>query len=96
MNRNHLVRLAGAFVVAGLASLGVAPAAFAMIPLPPGGLVGTPVPPPAAVGMPGWQIALIAIAAALCAAVVAVLADRALARRRKAPTAPAKAPVQAR
>ena len=34
-------------------------------------------------GMPGWQIALIAIGAALLAATVAVLADRARAARRK-------------
>jgi hypothetical protein len=35
-------------------------------------------------GMPGWQITLIAVAAALLAATVAVLADRARAGRRKA------------
>jgi hypothetical protein len=34
-------------------------------------------------GMPGWQIALIAIGAALLAATVAVLADRARAAHRK-------------
>ena len=34
-------------------------------------------------GMPGWQIALIAVAAALLAAALAVLADRALAARRR-------------
>jgi hypothetical protein len=34
-------------------------------------------------GMPGWQIALIAAAAALVAATVAVLADRAWAARRR-------------
>ena len=33
-------------------------------------------------GMPGWQIALIAIGAALLAATAAVLADRAWATRR--------------
>jgi hypothetical protein len=37
-------------------------------------------------GMPGWQIALIAVAAALAAAAVAVLLDRAYAARRHAPT----------
>jgi hypothetical protein len=37
-------------------------------------------------GMPGWQIALIAAGAALLAAAVAVLADRALAVRRRAVT----------
>jgi hypothetical protein len=39
-------------------------------------------------GMPGWQIALIALGAALAAATVAVLADRAWTARRK-PTAAA-------
>jgi hypothetical protein len=39
-------------------------------------------------GMPGWQITLIAVAAALLAATVAVLADRARASR-KATTAAA-------
>jgi hypothetical protein len=34
-------------------------------------------------GMPGWQIALIAIGAALLAAIAAVLADRARAARRR-------------
>ena len=52
-------------------------------------------PPPAEVhtvvvgGMPGWQIALIAVVAALLAATVAVLADRARSARRKAITAAA-------
>jgi len=41
-------------------------------------------------GMPGWQIALIAVAAALAAAALAVLADRAWAGRRKAITAAAR------
>ena len=40
-------------------------------------------------GMPGWQITLIAVAAALLAATVAVLADRARAGRRKAAVAAA-------
>jgi hypothetical protein len=40
-------------------------------------------------GMPGWQIALIAAAAALIAATVAVLADRARTARRKSATAAA-------
>jgi len=39
-------------------------------------------------GMPGWQIALIAIGAALVAAVVAVLAYRAWTTRRHPVTAP--------
>jgi hypothetical protein len=40
-------------------------------------------------GMPGWQITLIAVAAALLAATVAVLADRARASRQQAATAAA-------
>jgi len=58
------------------------------------GIPGLRVPPPgppSAVqvhtvvvgGMPGWQIALIAIGAALLAAIAAVLADRARAARRR-------------
>jgi hypothetical protein len=38
-------------------------------------------------GMPGWQIALIALGAALLAAIVAVFLDRARATRRNAVTA---------
>jgi len=82
-----------------LASAAAVPAAFAgtnPIPDPPGYIgdpyIGThPVAPvPAAIvhvistgGMPGWQITLIAIGAALLAATVAVLLDRAWAARRK-------------
>jgi hypothetical protein len=54
-----------------------------------GGVDGTAPPPPqvpTAVGsMPGWQIALIAAAAAILAAAVAVLLDRARAARRHQP-----------
>jgi hypothetical protein len=86
-----------------LASAAAIPAAFAgtdPIPDPPGYIgdpyIGTsPVTPVPATtvhvintgGMPGWQIALIAIGAALLAAAVAVLAYRALATRRKTATA---------
>ena len=82
-----------------LASAAVVPAAFAGTnPIPdPAGYVGDPfigtspvAPVPATTvhvintgGMPGWQIALIAIGAALLAATVAVLLDRAWAARRK-------------
>jgi len=72
--------------VAALATLaGPASAATGMIPA--GETVGPAGAAPAvqtvvAGGMPGWQIALIAVGAALVAAVVAVLLDRArLARR---------------
>jgi hypothetical protein len=60
-------------------------AAMAQV-LPPsgGGEVTQPAPPaPLAGGMPGWQIALIAVGAALVAAVLAVLADRAWSARRR-------------
>ena len=50
---------------------------------------GVPVRTVVTGGMPGWQITLIAVAAALLAATVAVLADRARASRRKAATAAA-------
>ena len=69
-------------------------------PLPPGHVAGPVLgpdragyPPTSYVrtvvtgGMPGWQIALIAIGAALLAAAVAVLLDRALAAHRKTITA---------
>jgi hypothetical protein len=87
---NHIRRIrriAGA--LAGLACcLGLAlaaPAAFAR-PLPPfdvSGAVTTPAPPLVQVhtvvlgGMAGWQIVLIAVGAALVAAAIAVLLDRA-------------------
>jgi hypothetical protein len=68
-----------------------APAAFAMSvpPLGVSGAVTTPAPPPVQVhtvvvgGMAGWQIALIAVGAALVAAAIAVLLDRARTARLK-------------
>ena len=86
----RLRRVAG--VLAGLACawLGLAvaaPAAFA-IAVPPLPIREKHPPLPAHAhtvvgGMPGWQIALIAIGAALIAAAVAVLVDRAWAAHRK-------------
>jgi hypothetical protein len=93
----HIRRLAG--VLAGLAGvlLAFATPAFASVPHPdPAGAGGDPAPvfpAPARItlvtggGMPGWQIALIAIGAALLGAAVAVLLARARATRRKAVTA---------
>ena len=78
-----LATLAGALLVFTAAS----PAAFAMREPPPGTTAG-PVPAPPqmhtiiAGGMPGWQIALIAAAAALAASAVAVLIDRAWTARK--------------
>jgi len=97
----HLRRIAA--VVAGLASALVAfcaTPAFASLPPGHGGPDGhaVPVPPGAPPvqmhtivtgGTPGWLVALIAIAAALLAATVAVLVDRARAARRKPVTAAA-------
>ena len=94
MNHIHPIRrLAG--ILAGLAgallALTAASPALAVNVPPPGGGAGTVQPPPqvhaiVTGGMPGWQIALIAVVAALIAAAVAVSADRAWAARRH-PTA---------
>jgi hypothetical protein len=89
-----LAALAGAL----LAFTAAAPAALAQPfpPRPPGWDKHPPLPPshwdgPVTIpvhtviigGMPGWQIALIALGAALLAATAAVLVDRAWAARRK-------------
>jgi hypothetical protein len=84
-----LATLAGAL----LAFTAAAPAALAIRVPPPGGTAGPVQAPPqvhtiVAGGMPGWQIALIAAAAALAAAAVAILVDRAwTARKAHATTA---------
>ena len=100
MNRIRRIRTV-AVTVAGLACawLGLAafaPAAFAqtaMVPVPADATAG--VPGPAAPittrvivtgGMPGWQIALIAIGAALFAAAAAVFVYRAVAAGRQVAT----------
>jgi hypothetical protein len=87
----HIRRIAA--VLAGLAAALVAFAttpAFATVEPTPGG-GGPVVAPPqhltpvhalVAGGMPGWQITLIAAGAALVAATIAVLLDRARAARR--------------
>jgi hypothetical protein len=89
---HHIRRVAA--VLAGLAGALVAFAttpAFATVEPESGGGGGavapehlTPVHGLVAGGMPGWQITLIAVAAALLAATAAVLLDRALAARRDA------------
>jgi hypothetical protein len=86
LRHSRLIRSAVA-LLAGLAGVAfsaiAAPAALAMR-LPPGGAT-RPLSPAArtlvAGGMPGWQIAAIALGAALAAAVAAVLLDRARAAR---------------
>jgi len=87
----HIRRFAA--VMAGLAAavLGATPAFARLVPDPGAGYVA-PASVPAQVqvravvagGMPGWQIALIAVGAALLTAALAVLAGRVLAGRRRA------------
>ena len=81
-----LAGLAGACLVLAVA----APAAFAMTvpPFRDSGAVTTPAPPVqvhtvVVGGMAGWQIALIAVGAALVAATIAVLLERARTARLK-------------
>jgi hypothetical protein len=84
-------RIAGALAFVCLVLAVAAPSAFART-LPPFGVSGavtTPAPPPVQVhtvivsGMAGWQIALIAVGAALVAATIAVPLDRARTARLK-------------
>jgi hypothetical protein len=78
-------------LLAWAAAVPAASAATTLIP-DPGGASGTvpATPPPAPVqmiaagGMPGWQVTLIAFAAALVAATAAVFLDRTRASRRSA------------
>lgn len=85
------ITVALAVVTGGLlAWASVVPAASAsIIPIPPDGpygpatTPGTPLMIPVG-GMPGWQITVIALAAALVAATAAVILDRAWAGRRSA------------
>ena len=79
-------------VLASLAAIAVGfatSASAAMIPVPGGGAAGPDAGPVTVVhtvvvgGMPGWQIALIAVVAALVTAFAAVLVERTrMARRR--------------
>ena len=84
---NHLRRIfAAAITLAGtVLALATAPAALAK-PLPPPDCCTSGANAPVTVitggGMPGWQIALIAVGAALAAAALAVLLDRARAARK--------------
>ena len=89
----RLRRISGLLAVLGVAVVALAsagPAAMArVVPIGPPATTAAPVVVSHPVlytvsgGMPGWQIALIAIGAALAAAVCAVLADRALSARRR-------------
>jgi hypothetical protein len=99
MNRIHHIRrlvtaLAG-LAVTLVAAVAAGPAAFATVDPTPGPLYARfgPIDPAVRVqahaavtgGMAGWQIALIAVGAALLGAILAVLLDRARAARRHLP-----------
>ena len=85
MNRFRRIFAAVATLAGAVLAFAAAPAAFAMQVPPPGQGSGI-APPPVRViaegGMPGWQIILIALAAALVAAATAVLLDHARAARK--------------
>jgi hypothetical protein len=89
MIRIHRIAAGLVAMVAGAVALCAASsAAFAETVAPPAGPdnVGHQLTPAQTVligGMPGWQIALIAVAAALVAGVAAVLVDRARSARRQ-------------
>lgn len=76
--------LAAACAAVVTAILVTATAAMAQVPPADGGTVIQPSPLAPAGGMPGWEITLIAVGAALVAAVLAVLTDRARSARRRA------------
>ena len=92
-----------AALAAAAAAAVAAPAAFASI-VPPGPVsqtvpIATTKHPPATAtvvvgGMPGWQIALIAAAAAVLAAALAVIADRMFAARRTGGTGLGRRPAR--
>ena len=104
MSRIQSIRRLAGFV-AGLATAALAaaitmPAALAVRVPPPGGTTDSPAVVVhtrtiAEGGMAGWQIVLIVIGAAVAAAVLAVLIDRArLARRKPAPAVAAPEPTR--
>jgi len=75
------IALLTSLAVALLAAIGAVPAFAVQAPPAAGGGVFVPTSSPSVPvyvgGMPGWQIALIAVGAAIAAATVAVVADRA-------------------
>jgi len=79
MNRIRHILAVVATLAGALTAVAAAPAAYAT--LPPAG-PHTTVRVITTGGMPGWQITLIAAVAALAAATVAVLIDRARAARK--------------
>jgi hypothetical protein len=87
---NRITRILGILAGVGGALLGILATGSAALAyeVPPGGGGGGPGSPPVQLiangGMAGWQIALIALGAALAASIIAVLADRSwLARRHR-------------
>jgi hypothetical protein len=82
----HIAVMLGGLAAAALTSGAASPAASAMV-VPPAGNPGEPAQAPPQIhtivtgGMPGWQITVIAAAAALLAAVLAVLLDQTRAAR---------------
>ena len=105
MSRIQSIRRLAGFVAglatALLAAALTAPAALAVRVPPPGGTSGDSLPVVIQTrtvvegGMPAWQIALIAVGAAVAAAVLAVLADRSRPGRRQ-PAARVAAPAPTR
>jgi hypothetical protein len=89
---NRITRILGILAGVGGALLGILATGSAALAydVPPGG-GGGPASPPVQVitngGMAGWQIALIALGAALFASIIAVLADRSWLRHRAAASA---------
>ena len=88
---HHMHRLIGTLAACACALLAFAAASPALaettrVPTygPPASVAPAQVPTVIVGGMPGWQIVLIALAAALCAATMAVVLDRARAARRAA------------
>jgi hypothetical protein len=92
MNHIHRIRraipLLAALASALLAFGAAAPAFAAGLRPPPGSLQNPPAPPITTThtvvvgGMPGWQITLIAVSAAVLAATLALILDRARTARR--------------
>jgi hypothetical protein len=85
MNHPRRILAAAITLTGAMLALATAPAAFAR-PLPPPDCCTTGANAPVTLitggGMPGWQITLIAVGAALAAAAMAILLDRALAARK--------------
>jgi hypothetical protein len=92
MNHSHRIRRAIrllAVLPSALVAVGTAAPAFAAGQRPPPGSLHSPPAPPVSTihtvvagGMPGWQITLIAVSAAVLAATLAVILDRARTARR--------------